>query len=300
MTAIAPVTLHSMTGLNSASADQPGNDRDQNSPAAAVPAVGSIGTSATTALAERLGLGAYALEVVEVVDLAPSMRRLRVGAAGGTTLDGFTCEAGQDLMIDMAHQGERTIRRRYTIRRYDPAVELIDIDVVLHGEGPAARWAADATPGTQLDAIGPRGKVTLDPDATWHLFVGDETFAPAVGAMLEALDPSERAVAILEVDSAAEAKAIQSDLGRGDLAPIHFVERNGTPVGQAPALVAALEGIEFPPVARHGYIAGEHHVVRAIRAALIERGFAAEEISPKAYWRLGQANAEHGEPTSDR
>ena len=225
-----------MTDLNAA----------QNRPAGAVPTVDSIGTSPTTVLAQRLGLSSYALEVVEIVDLAPSMRRLRVGATSGTTLEGFSSEAGQDLMIDIANLGDRTIRRRYTIRRFDPAAQLIDIDVVLHGEGPAARWAADATPGTQLDAIGPRGKVTLEPHATWHLFVGDETFAPAVAAMLEALDPSQQAVAILEVDSAADAKAIQDDLGRDDLNPIHFVERNSNRVGQSPALLGVVAGTEFP------------------------------------------------------
>ena len=32
------------------------------------------------------------------------------------------------------------------------------------------------------------------------------------------------------------------------------------------------------------------------RQALVERGLAAEQLSAKAYWRAGAANADHGEP----
>jgi len=45
--------------------------------------------------------------------------------------------------------------------------------------------------------------------------------------------------------------------------------------------------------------AGEDHVVGGIRKALASYGFTNDEVSPKAYWRLGQANADHGEPSSD-
>jgi NADPH-dependent ferric siderophore reductase len=239
------------------------------------------------------------LQVVDIVDLAPSMRRLRVGPSDGSTLAGFSFEAGQDLMIDVGHEGERTIRRRYSIRRFAAAEQLLDLGVVLHGEGPAARWATNANPGTRLEAIGPRGKATLDPAATWHLFVGDETFVPAASSMIEALAPGCRAVALLEVDSDADAEAFQADLSGGASSSVRFVVREGGPVGQAAGLLEALEGIDIPSSMRHVYVAGEHHVVAAIRKALGARGFDGSEVSPKAYWRLGQPNAEHGEPRSD-
>jgi NADPH-dependent ferric siderophore reductase len=40
-------------------------------------------------------------------------------------------------------------------------------------------------------------------------------------------------------------------------------------------------------------------VVSGLRDVLADRGFAADQISPKAYWGRGKANASHGEPTKD-
>jgi NADPH-dependent ferric siderophore reductase len=293
---VPPLRCQSMTAPEFGTPSQPNDDERSQTPPA-MP--GSIGTSGAAALAERLGVGAYTLHVLEVVNLAPTMRRLRVGAEGGA-LAGFSFEAGQDLMIDVARQDERTVRRRYTIRRFDPERQLLDLDFVLHGDGPAAQWATQAAPGMSFEAIGPRGKISLDPVATWHLFVGDETFVPAVGAMLDALPEGGRAVAVVEVDSAADARSLGDDLRSGNGIAVQFVERGNRPAGRALALLDALDVVDFPPESRHAYVAGEHHVVGEIRKQLAERGFAPTEVSRKAYWRMGQANAEHGEPTGDR
>jgi NADPH-dependent ferric siderophore reductase len=40
-------------------------------------------------------------------------------------------------------------------------------------------------------------------------------------------------------------------------------------------------------------------VVLALRQVLKERGLEPEQISPKAYWGHGKANASHGEPARD-
>jgi NADPH-dependent ferric siderophore reductase len=295
----APLRCQAMTDSN-LDTGQAHDSEGSRTPPGSVAAVGSIGTSGAATLAERLGVGAYTLRVVEVVALAHTVRRLRVGATEEGALTGFSFQPGQDLMLDVARQGERTVRRRYTIRRFDPGRELIDLDFVLHGEGPAARWAAQAGPGTCFEAIGPRGKVSLDPEATWHLFVGDDAFVPAVGAMLDALPPGCRAVAVLEVDSTADARSLGKDMRGDDQITVRFVERADRPVGQTQGLLDALDAIDAPPEQRHCYVAGEHHVVVAVRKALAAKGFAAHEVSPKAYWRLGQANAEHGEPADDR
>src|ERR1700722_9229084 len=288
-----------MTQISAGSGAQTDGDGARGETQVPVGGGRSIGTSTTATLAERLGIGVYDLEVVEVVKLAPSIRRLRVGAVTEGALAAFSFEAGQDLMLDVQQVGDRIIRRRYTVRRFDHAQQLIDIDLVLHGEGPAARWAASATPGTPLVAIGPRGKVILDADSTFHLFVGDESFVPAASAMLEALSPAQRAVGIFEVDAEADAQAIRGDLSANDTVAVHFIERGGKPVGEAGALLEALERIEIPAEKRHVYVAGEHQVVAAIRKSLAARGLSADEVSPKSYWRRGQANGEHGEPNRD-
>ena len=60
-------------------------------------------------------------------------------------------------MLDVP--GERAVRRRYTIRRSDPVSGTLDIEVVLHGTGPFARWASHAAVGDRIEGIGPRGVV---------------------------------------------------------------------------------------------------------------------------------------------
>ena len=49
-----------------------------------------------------------------------------------------------------------TLRRRYTIRRLDPAAGIADFEIEIHdGRGPATRWAANAQLGEHLQAAAP-------------------------------------------------------------------------------------------------------------------------------------------------
>jgi NADPH-dependent ferric siderophore reductase len=187
------------------------------------------------------------------------------------------------------------VRRRYTIRSHDRAAGVIAVDVVLHGDGPGARWAATARPGARVEAIGPRGKITVVPDAAWHLFVGDESFQPAAFAMTEAAPAASSALLVLEVD------------GPGDRQPLHapaldritWVHRDGAPPDSGAGLVAAVEALALPDGTGHAYLGGEMRVVARLRRLLADRGLAREQISPKPYWRAGVANAAHGEPDRD-
>ena len=52
--------------------------------------------------------------------------------------------------------GPRPTRiRTYTPRRFDPAVPELDVEFVLHGDGPASTWAAQAQAGQALVLGGP-------------------------------------------------------------------------------------------------------------------------------------------------
>jgi NADPH-dependent ferric siderophore reductase len=57
--------------------------------------------------------------------------------------------------------------------------------------------------------------------------------------------------------------------------------------------------IALPPGRGHAYIGGELRVVAAVRQVLADRGLARDQLSAKAYWRRGVANAAHGEPERD-
>ena len=68
--------------------------------------------------------------------------------------------------------------RTYTVRAWDAERMLLTLDFVVHGDdGVAGPWAAAAAPGDVLQLIGPGGAYTPDPDADWHLMVGDERAA---------------------------------------------------------------------------------------------------------------------------
>lgn len=237
----------------------------------------------TSALLRRLpGVAAFDLSVVEAGRVTPSMQRLLLTGEG---LDQLDHQPGQDLMVTVPPDG---VRRRYTIRHLDRAARLLELQVVVHGDGPGARWAAGARPGDRVEAIGPRGKVTVVPDADWHLFCGDESALPAIAAMVESLGPDATAVVVVEVPAADD----EQPLG----GTVRWLHRDGRPAGQDAALVEAVTGVALPAGRGHAYLAGELRTVAAMRRALGERGLAPDQLSPKPYWRLGVANAPHGEP----
>ena len=249
-----------------------------------------LGRAENEALAQLLGVFALSLVVEQSELLTPSCRRLRLG---GEDLSELGPLPGQDLMITLDTDGEHTRRRRYTIRHFDRAERAVDLDIALHGDGPGMRWATTTEPGQPVEALGPRGKITLDPDAAWHLFIGDDSFAPAALAMAEAVPQHQSVLLAIEIDEADHAQP--SDIGAPVAGP-RWVVRDGARPGDPRPLLVALAAIELPAGLGHAYVGGEHAVVGALRDALIERGMDAESVSHKSYWRLGRQNAANGEP----
>jgi len=235
------------------------------------------------------GAARWRFEVAGVEEVTPRMRRLWLHADG---LRDLGHQPGQDLMLAVPVAEGATVNRRYSIRHTDAEREAVAVDVVRHGDGPAARWAELARPGDVIDAIGPRGRIVVDAEAAWHLFVGDESALPATLAMLEAVPAGAPAVALLEVDGPEE----EQDAPAGTVVWVH---RKGVEPGEAGPLLAALDQVALPEGQGRAYVAGERRVVAAVRRRLRERGVDDSWISPKAYWSRGQANAAHGEPLRD-
>jgi NADPH-dependent ferric siderophore reductase len=199
---------------------------------------------------------------------------------------------GQDLMFRFP-QESRVINRRYTIRSFDRSTSSVTMDVSLHGAGPGTAWVRDAQIGDVIDAIGPRGKIRVVPDAQWHLFIADETGLPGALAMMESLNPPSCALARFEVDNAGDEQPFNVSVA----IDLQWLYREGD--NETSQLVAAVGAIEFPSEKGHAYIAAESSVVRMIQQILRQRGLQASEISAKAYWRKDRANADHGEPVAD-
>jgi len=235
------------------------------------------------------------LEVVGAAALSSSFRRLSLTAPG---IEGLQYAAGQDLMLRIPLTDDKVVNRRYTIRTLDPVARRVLIDVSLHGAGPGTDWVSAASPGDHIDAIGPRGKITLRPDADWHLFVADETGLPGALAMMEALPAGSVAIAILEVDGPEDEQA--SAAPQSARLGVRWLHRSGDAVpGDPAALQSAAAGVDLPGGVGHAYVAAEAGVVRGVSRILTERGLVPEQISGKAYWRRGLPNAEHGEPTKE-
>jgi NADPH-dependent ferric siderophore reductase len=242
----------------------------------------------TQRLASIPGVRPLELEVVEVSELGGRMRRIRLG---GSALQDFTYQPGQDVMLVLS-AGERPLSRRYTIRGFDQASKLLELNIVAHGvHGPGAEWASQTQPGDRVNGVGPRGKIFVDAEADWHLFLGDESAAPGSLHMLEMLPEGVPGQAILEIPSVADQLPTPVPAER-----VTWRYRGELPAIQSTMLVEAMNGVELREGRGHVYIAGEVQVVSAVLRAALARGLTNEQLSPKAYWGRGRANENNGEP----
>jgi NADPH-dependent ferric siderophore reductase len=232
------------------------------------------------------------LEVVRNDLLTPAMQQVVLAAP---ELAGFAYRPGQDIMLMVDVDGDRPVRRRYTIRDVDPAGCLLTLGIVRHDGGPGERWVRTARPGDQIEGIGPRGKIFPSAGAAWHLFAGDFSALPAFFVMAGSLAAEDRVTVILDVPGPDD----QQELATTADARVLWLHRQGRPVGDPSALVGALASVPLPPGAGHAYLAGEARLVLALREAVAARGMTAEQVSPKAYWGVGRANAAHGEPAKE-
>ncbi|WUW23965.1 siderophore-interacting protein [Streptomyces sp. NBC_01463] len=260
----------------------------------------------------------FRLTVLRTGRLGPSMLRVTFGGPG---LDGFASGGrDQSLSLFLPHPGqpepvlpvddegnwfapwralppdERAVLRSYTVRaqrRTDdaahdgPATE-IDIDFALHEDGgPACRWAAAASPGDVVKALGPAVEdntaVRFRPpeDTDWVLIWADETALPAAAAALEWLPARLRARVWLEVPHTEDRLAITTAAS----SRISWLVRDRA---DTPDAVAAVRAAELPEGTPYVWIAGEAAKVRAMRRHLVgERGIDRRRVTFVGYWRRG-------------
>jgi NADPH-dependent ferric siderophore reductase len=222
----------------------------------------------------------WTLTVVGAEDVTPRMRRISfVGA-----LDAFQHRPGQDLVLNLPGPRGAAVRRHYTIRRFDRAEARLEIDFVLHGSSPAPNWARAAKLGDEITAEGPRGRTSVQGQADWRLFTGDETALPGIAAMIESLPAGERAFAFIEVASREDEQPIVT---AADLT-ILWLHRLAPPRAASPLLIEGLGAFELPPGVGQACVIGETATVRAQRQGLIARGMAKTQIAAEGYWRPGR------------
>jgi NADPH-dependent ferric siderophore reductase len=246
------------------------------------------------------------LTVAAVADVTPSVRRVvlsgrpAAAAAAGPTVNLLVPRVGdatprwpkvaKDGRIVWPDGAHGVSLRSYTARRQDPAAGQVEIDFVLHGDGPAAAWAAAAVPGALL---GVAGAASLgDRPAAHVVLAGDETALPAISRILAAAPPGTAGVALLEVAGAAEEQPLVAPAG----VAVRWLHRGTTPPGESTLLADAVAALDRPDGDDvFAWVAAESAAVRAIRADLRGRwGLGRAQHHAIGYWRRGRAMSPAG------
>ncbi|MDM0115476.1 siderophore-interacting protein [Variovorax sp. J22R133] len=214
------------------------------------------------------------LEVVRVDALTPNFRSITL--AGESLADFVSASFDDHVKLILGADDTERVMRDYTPRKYDPVANELTLEFALHGDGPAAEWAAAAAPGHRATIGGPRGSFIVPLDYDWHLLVGDETAMPAVARRLEELPPGARAIVLLNVEPSDRRQfATHAD------AEIQWVNSDE-------ALVEAVRALELPAGEGYAWCAGEASTMALLRRILVEdKGHDRHAIRAAAYWKRG-------------
>jgi len=217
-------------------------------------------------------------------DAAPTSHlKLFLPPAGTSEL--LLPEQGPDGQVWNHDESLRPVIRTYTPRRYDPAASTLEIQLVLHGEGPASEWAERVAVGDQAAVGGPGGRFVLDEAAAHWWLAADESALPALGTLLEALPETVTAEVHIEVEDADDVIALPS----GVKAAVTWHHRDGSGDFSA-ALWAAARSASFGSGTKI-WVACESGVMRDIRRHLTrERGIPLSQLVTRGYWRRGETN----------
>ncbi|RAX49431.1 cobalamin ABC transporter ATP-binding protein [Arthrobacter sp. AQ5-05] len=232
----------------------------------------------------------------------------------------------------------RGAMRTYTVRALRPAGHRdnrgteaeIDIDFVLHlrtvngkpAGGPATVWAARAKAGDELLLLGPNaglcgpdyGGIEFRPGTAKRiLLAGDETAAPAICSILEALPAGITGHALIEVPDTGD---IQGSSTRSGVS-VQWLPRGSHPHGEL--LAAAVRDVVAIPAAGavmpgadpedvdvdiqilwetatastqpfYAWLAGEAEMIKGMRRYLVrEAGMDRKQVAFMGYWRRGKS-----------
>ncbi|MFI6599674.1 siderophore-interacting protein [Nonomuraea sp. NPDC050536] len=214
-------------------------------------------------------------EIVEVEQVAPRMRRIRIG---GPAIAGLTWTPGQHVRVQV---GRGVLLRTYSIWHLDPTWETLDLIGYDHGgDAPGAAWVRTARAGNEVAFTHPDGKLVVRP-AAYHLFAGEETASVAFGAMLRALRPADQAFGVVEAESPHD----HLDLPR----PLNRISRQGPHTTPSKPLLEAVADLPLPGASGIAYLAGEARTIQAIRTHLVkDRGWPRRSILTKPFWAPGR------------
>ena len=243
------------------------------------------------------------LEVLRVERLTPHMQRI---VLGGPQLEGFHSGAPDDhiKLFFPNDAGELVFPSRgpnglefppaadpspigdYPPRHPAPARGELTVAFVLHGDGPAAAWAAAAKAGDAIGAGGPRGSFVVADDFDHSVLVDDEAGLPAIGRWVEEMPGSMRATVLAEVPDASDRQLLFTDAQ----CELRWFERDGVDGAASHLLEDALRSVAaLHRLTSKGdtfyWIAAESRRARNMRLMLAERGVPKEWVRATGYWK---------------
>jgi NADPH-dependent ferric siderophore reductase len=260
-------------------------------------------TSAEKAAADLEAARTFLVEVLDVEDVQPHLRRITVQ---GPSLEHFqpkgpdTCfyvliaPEGKPLLLDEGStyesistlpEDERPVGAYYTLWDWRPEVLELDLLFVLHGdEGPLSAWAARAEVGDALALWGPRDGWNPHEGADGYVLVADETGQPAVAQTVASLPDDVRIQAVVETDDEAGHLPFPEHPGL-ELTRVH---REGAAPGTTTLLEDAVRALEWPSGSPYVWGGAESGAMTAIRKHVRnERGVERAACLLTGYWRLG-------------
>lgn len=263
------------------------------------------------------------LVVLRTADVTPGMRRVTLGGPG---LSAHTAPSGQpvaafrsdgfddEFKLFLRHPEAETalvptqlegvldwprhphlVSRTYTVRRWDPEAGEVDVDLVLHGDGPAAEWARTVRPGAPIQVAGPKMSGEHPAEVDWCLITADETGLPAVGRWLEEFPADGRAQVFLEVAEDSHRQELRQPPG----VEITWLVRDGAPAGTTTLLLDAVRAAGWWPGTVFAWAAGEALTLAPIRRWLRRvRQLDKEQLDITGYWRRPPEPAQVAPPAT--
>lgn len=125
----------------------------------------------------------------------------------------FTPQGGTD--IESLGDDTRPVMRTYSIRRFDPLAQQIEVDFVRHPTldqscGFASRWADIAKAGDSIHIVGPGLMQDMNCEADWFFMAADMTALPALSAMVQKLPHHAQGYAVIKVASEADIQPLNA------------------------------------------------------------------------------------------
>ncbi len=177
--------------------------------------------------------------------------------------------------------------RNYTVRAFRSEELELDVDFVIHGDGPASSWALSVVPGDPVGLFDEGGMYRPEPDAQWQLVVADESGVPAALAIAESTPATLSTLLALEIPSSDDALAVEL----GDHIRTRWCVREGPGVAPGARVLDALSEWDVPEGPGSVFIAGESRMATGLRRHFVnERQMSKSRITFFGYWRQGRGS----------